>query len=151
MRCFTSQKPVLWILNDFNCLMCFFLVCFPVLFLFFFVFLVWCVFKSTLSNTVHKVIVGMMDGEGGKAPFLSFPINEDCVGASLFHKHKNTSRSPGVATKANLASADGWKNATQLSETNSSQLRLGPSQASASCSGTSFLGHHRRPQGAETV
>jgi hypothetical protein len=51
----------------------------------------------------------MMDGEGGKATigFLSFPINEDCVAASLFHKHKNTSLSPGVATKANLASGDG--------------------------------------------
>ena len=59
-----------------------------------------------------------MDGEGGKATigFLSFPINEDCVAASLFHKHKNTSLSPGVATKANLASGDGWKNTTQFQD-----------------------------------
>ena len=94
------------------------------------------------------VTVGMMDGEGGKATigFLSFPINEDCVAASLFHKHKNTSLSPGVATKANLASGDGWKNTTQFSGPSSSQLRLGPSQASASRGGTSLLGHHCRPE-----
>lgn len=107
MRCFTSQKPALWILNDSNCLMCFFPGLFSCVFCFSFL----CLFgfaccKSSLSNTVHKATVDMMDGEGGKAPFLSFPINEDCVGASLFHKHKNA-LSPGVATKANLASVDG--------------------------------------------
>jgi hypothetical protein len=91
---------------------CFFPVLFSCVFPFF---PFWCFFVSCVASPhcpilyTSLVTVGMMDGEGRDTTigFLSFPINEDCVAASLFHKHKNTSLSPGVATKANLASGDG--------------------------------------------
>ena len=136
------------------CLVWFFLFCvnFPCFFSF------WCFFVSCATSHHCPILypslvtVGLIDVQG-ELPlgFLSFHINEDCVAANLSHKHGSTSLSPGVATKANLAWVNSWKNTMQFWGPNSSQLRLGPSQASTSRGSTSLLGHHRRPQAADTV
>ena len=54
IRCFASQKPGLWILNDFNCLVFFSCSVFLCFFFPFLVFLCFVCCKSSLSNIVHK-------------------------------------------------------------------------------------------------